>query len=228
MKYGTFILLFIFLSSFDSKADSLQVKIKKAPCIKLDLVSVYYTLFDVRKQLRFGVEFQPTTHRKITPVYHLDAGLFDSYKFNKYFDFFNTSGGMYRIETNVRTIGFHFISGIKYNLKPALNKKYTFFLAIQNDLNCFTKDIQTHNHKTHASTYDSENQIRMGLGPEIGLYYHLKNKFSIELKTAFFLKLFTLKSKKDSPDIKPYKAVWYDTYHTFWIIPRINFCYDLY
>lgn len=219
--------MFISLSVFDSKADSLQMKIKTASSIKLDLVSVYYTFFDVRKQLRFGVEYQPATYRKITPVYHLDAGLFDRYKFNKYFDFFNTSGGMYHIETNVRTIGFHFISGIKYNVKPALNKKYTLFLSIQNDLNCFKKDIQTQNSKTYASTKDSENQIRMGLGPEMGLYCHLKNKFSLELKTAFFLKLFTLKSKQDSPDIKPYKAVWYDTYHTFWIIPRINICYDL-
>lgn len=227
MNHRTFILLFISLIVFDSKADSLQIKIKTAPSIKLDLVSVYYTLFDVRKQLRFGVEYQSASYKRISPVYHLDAGLFDSYKFNKYFDFFNTSGGIYHIETKVKTIGFHFISGIKYNIKPALNKKYTLFLALQNDLNCFKKDIQTHNSKTNESTKNSENQIRMGLGPEIGLYCHLKSKFTIELKTALFLKLFTLKSKQDSPDIKPYKAVWYDTYHSFWIIPRINICYGL-
>lgn len=194
--------------------------------MKLDLVSVYYSVFDVRKQFRLGTEYERTGNSRFSAVYHIDLGMYDYYVYYKYYDFFNSNTIQPYDESKVRTYGFHFIYGYKYHLQRNQRRKSGYFVSLQSDLNYFWKNINEYKTRTYQSSNKNYSQIRLGIGPEAGFSFQLNTKFAFELKTAIFFNSFSLKSDPDAKTIKPYKALWYDTTQTFWIIPRINFCYD--
>lgn len=220
---GTSLLYGLHVHAMDSSSTISHLDKK----IKLDIISVYNTVFDVRKQLRMGLEYQVKSSKLISQTYHLDFGMYDSYRFDKYYDFFGTNGGIHKDETNVKTFGFQFLYGLQYNFKRPEIKKTKYFTSLILDINFFNKDIRKHNTKTDERESHSLRQFRTGIGPELGLEFKLTNRFSLEAKSALILKLLTIKSDADSPNIKPYKALWYDTYHSFWFIPRLNLCYAL-
>lgn len=202
--------------------------------IKLDVISIYNTFFDIRRQLRMGIEFQAPLElkRKITKIslshnLHMDIGQFDHYKYIKYHDFFNTQGGFYAIENDVRTFGGHLIYGVKCNFNRPAHKKLRYFSGLLLDLQLFKKHIRTTDERNNQKSTDNYRQLRLGIGNEYGIEIPIFKRLSLELKAAVLAGIFTVKSRSDAPLIKPYKAMWYDVEQRFWLIPRLNICYAL-
>jgi hypothetical protein len=193
--------------------------------IKLDLISIYNTIFDVREQYRLGIEYQFHHNHSLSSNFHLDFGQYDKYEFYKYHNYY--SPDFYFNRSTVSTYGFHFIYGLKKTFKRPNNKKISYFTSLCNDVNIFRKIIKDFNSKTNESTDKNNNQFRLGLGPELGLEFKLYKNIKLEAKSVVFINLLTLKLNPESPNIKPYKGVWYDINHNFWIIPRLNICYEL-
>lgn len=224
-KYLKFLIYFI--SVISSFKYSHAAEIPSDRIIKLDLASVYNTFFDIRRQLRVGLEYQIEFKNNLQHTFHLDFGQYDHYSFNKYHDFFNQNSGFYAIRQDVRTFGAHCLYGLKYTFKKSESRKFHYFSCLVSDFNFFKKHIKTFNELNSEKSIENNHQFRIGLGPEIGIETRLYKRFSLEIKTAILFNLITVKSKEDSPNIKPYKALWYDVQHTYWLIPRINLCYAL-
>ncbi len=219
------IFLFIFYSKYLNCFSIFIDTIPEKKQIKLDVVSVYYSLFDVREQIRIGIEYEHGFNKKWNMNYHLDFGVFDRYQYNKYFQFFPNNTNGYKEQTDVTTFGFHFLYGLKYKFKTS-SKKLRPFVGLLSDFNFFNKKSVKYNTLDHSTEKSKYQQYRIGLGPEIGMSFKLYKRICIEMKTAMLLKLFSFKTKDDSPMIKPHKALWYDVYHSYWIIPRLNVCYE--
>lgn len=226
-KKGHLIILLYFVAMISCIKDSYAIETPSNRIIKIDLASVYNTCFDIRRQLRIGLEYQVKFQNKLQHTFHLDFGQYDYYSFIKYHDFFNQNTGLYAIRQDVKTYGAHFLYGLKYSLTKDRNRKVHYFSCLVTDLNFFKKHIKTTNELNSEKSIENNHQFRTGIGPEIGFETKLYKRFSIELKSAIIFNAFTAKSKYDSPNIKPYKAVWFDEQHSFWLIPRINLCYDL-
>lgn len=194
--------------------------------IKLDFISVYYSLFDVREQFRIGLEYEQPLNHKFNVNYHLDLGVFDHYQFNKYYQFFPNNTNAYKELTDVTTFGFHFLYGFKYRLnKP--EKKVNLFSGLICDFNFFNKKSIKNNSLDNSKEISRYQQYRLGVGPELGMSFKLYKGFSLEIKSAVLFKLLTIKTKENAPMIKPHKSLWFDLYHNYWIIPRINLCYEI-
>lgn len=219
--YALLFVLNFFMSNLYG-TDSL-IKTKQ---IKLDALSVYYSLFDVREQYRLGIEYEKAFIQKWKINYHLDLGIFDQYQYNKYYHFFPNNTNGYREQTNVTTFGFHFLYSLNYRLNRT-HKKVALFTGVVSDFNFFNKKSVKYSSLDNNKEKSKYQQYRIGIGPEIGLSFKLYNKFNLELKSAMLLKLLTIKTKENTPMIKPHKSLWFDIYHSYWLIPRINLCYEI-
>ncbi len=199
----------------------------KKHTVKLDIIPLYSVLFDVRKQLRLGLEYQRNTDKRYFRAIHLDAGLYDDYTYFKYHDFFNQDGGLYHTRQDVKTYGFHLMPAWHYSLsRPGSVKRIKCLAGITTDLNMFAKKIKTFNSKTLDASDQTFRQARLGMGIHIGMTYRISPVFHVELKGILIAKLITWQSDKDMKNIKPFKSVWFDDHQNFWFIPQINLCYD--
>ncbi|MBK6821105.1 MAG: hypothetical protein IPG85_16515 [Bacteroidetes bacterium] len=84
---------------------SIDTSINQA--IKLDLAASYFTIFDNRKQLRVGLQYEKKITQQSILNWNIDIGMYDHYSFIKYYDFFNQQQGLYSIEQKVLITGFH-------------------------------------------------------------------------------------------------------------------------
>jgi hypothetical protein len=195
--------------------------------VKLDMVPLYSVLFDVRKQVRLGVEYQVQSSGKQFRGIHLDAGLYDDYTFYKYYDLLNQSGGLYYVRQDVKTYGFHALPEWHYwfsRLTPA--RRLRFLGGITADVNMFEKKIKSYNSRTQERYRQTSRQARLGLGVHLAAALRLSPFLHIELKAVFIAGVIKLNSETEMKSIKPYKAVWFDDKQNFWFIPQINIAYD--
>lgn len=192
--------------------------------IKFDFVTVYNTIFDIRKQYRLGLEYETRDSSQWSQCYHLDFGVFDKYKFYRYYSFYDEDA--YHEMTAVKTYGFHFLYSLKYTFKRSLEKKLRYFAALTADANFFKRKNKEYSSQTLISDFSKQHQFRLGIGPDLGVNFSLFKRFTLELKSAMLFKVYTWKSNKEGLFLRPNKAVWYGTQHDFWILPRINLGYE--
>lgn len=195
--------------------------------VKLDLVPLYSVCFDVRKQVRLGVEYQLISGKKQFNGIHLDAGLYDDYSFYKYYDFLNQSGGLYYVRQDVKTYGFHVLPEWHYRFSRLESKRRMQFLGgITADVNLFEKKIKTYNSRTLERYSERSRQARLGLGVHLAATCRLTPFLHVEMKAVLITRLIMLNSGSEMKMIKPYKAVWFDEGQNFWFIPQLNISYD--
>ncbi len=218
----TIILSFFFQSFSQEKPDSLFHK----KFIKLDLLPLYYDFFDNRVQIRIGAEYERYIFKKSSAACYLDIGLYDKYKFIKYYDFFNQQQGMYSIQQNVSIIGFHLIPSYNYyfyNSKKKTNRR--FFSGAVIDFGYYHKKLAYYNSKTLDSYSDSYNQKKLGVGLSLGYKNQYGKHVFIEIKTSLLTKIFNYVSEDDRILIKSLDAQWTSSNYNFWWITNLKIGY---
>jgi hypothetical protein len=195
--------------------------------IKVDLVPFYSVLFDTRKQVRVGIEYQVENYKKHFWGVHLDAGMYDDYTYFKYYDFFNQNTGLYFKQQDVKAYGFHLMPAWHYRLaKCGSNKKVQCHIGVTADINAFEKIVKNYHSQTSEKNRYTFKQGRVGLGVHGAAAWRLASYFRMELKTILVARVFMLQSESGMKDIKPYKALWFDDRQRFWLIPQLSVCYD--
>lgn len=219
----TYILFSIFNSSFSQEnKDSIYLK----NSLKIDLLSMYNTFFDNKVQIRIGAEYEKLIQKNSSISCYLDIGVYDKYNFIKYYNFFNENQGMYSVKQNVTVKGFHLLPAYNYffyNSKKN-NERYAFVSAML-DFSCYKKNFSYLNSQTLETDKNSYNQKRTGIGLGLGVKNNLGKHFSIELKTAFFTKIFVYISNIDKQTIRPMNSQWNSQNLNFWWINNLKIGY---
>ncbi len=217
------IIISFFLQSFSQeKTDSLL----KTNCIKFDIIPLYNNFFDTRVQIRIGTEYEKYVCEKSALSVYIDGGLYDKYKFIKYYDFFNQQQGLYSIEQDISIVGVHIIPSYNYyfyTFKNHPNEK--LFLSTLLDYGYYYKKLDYYNSQTKDSYYDSYNQNKLGVGLGLGYKNQFSKHFLIELKTSFFAKVFNSISNDERIQIKSLDAQWTSTNYNFWWISNLEIGY---
>ncbi|NCO55627.1 MAG: hypothetical protein GW876_09550 [Bacteroidetes bacterium] len=212
-----------FLQSFSQeKADSLL----KTNCIKLDIIPLYNIFFDTRVQIRIGAEYEKVFSKKSSLSVYIDGGLYDKYKFIKYYDFFNQQQGLYSVEQDISIIGFHIIPSYNYHFytfKNHFNEK--LFSSLLLDYGYYSKKLNSYNSQTKESSFDNYNQNKLGVGIGIGYKNRFSKHFSLEIKTSFITKIFNSVSDNGRLPIKSLDAQWTSTNYNFWWISNLKIGY---
>jgi len=192
--------------------------------VKLDLIPLYYLMFDVRQQLRLGAEYERMLGTRTFATIQSDAGLYDNYTYKKYQGFFDQAGGVDNTTQQVRTLGFHLLPSFSYILSNTTrHQNRKIYIGISADFNrFFKKSVIT---EAQASNTILSAQTKLGAGVNVGIQYRIKKRWYIDLKGIFIRRLFSINSQKDMKDIKPYKAIWFNKAMTSWFIPDLNICY---
>lgn len=198
----------------------------KKNAIKIDLQSVYYTIFDTRKQLRIGLEYERKINNKVSYFTHLDFGIYDHYTFNKIYDFFGTNGGPFIDQTMVKTSGFHWLEGIQYVIKKS--KKNNFFISsgLLLDLNYFDRKTEFTSYNSNNNFITHTNQFRIGIGPQIAFKKKIYNDLYFEFRQALIFNTLTLINKENSNFIEPHKAFGFNKKQNFWLTSMFNILYE--
>ena len=204
------------------KSDSLFQK----HSVKLDLVPLYYDLFDSRMQIRLGAEYERYLQKRSSVSCYLDVGLYDKYDFIKYYDFFSQSQGMYSIQQKVSIIGFHLIPAYNYyfyTFKKRPNRK--LISGIVMDLSYYHKKTAVYNTLTTVRSDDRYDQARFGMGVSFGFKNSYRKHFFYELKTSLVTGVYTYISKADRNPIKSLDAQWTNPDYNLWWISNIKMGY---
>ncbi|OFX32752.1 MAG: hypothetical protein A2X08_06815 [Bacteroidetes bacterium GWA2_32_17] len=213
---------FILQSFSQEKSDSLLYK----KSIKIDLLPLYNDFFDNRVQIRVGCEYEQEFLKKSSVSCYIDAGLYDKYKFIKYYDFFNQQQGLYSIEQDVLIIGFHIIPSYNYyfyTFKNHPNEK--LFSSIVLDFGYYKKELTYYNSQTNDRYSDSYNQNKLGVGLSLGYENQFGKHFSLEIKTSFLTKVFNYVSENGRISIKSLDAQWTSTNCNFWWVSNLKIGY---
>ncbi len=225
IKYlTTLIIVFgFFCPSFSQvKPDSLIHK----NFVKIDLAPLYYDLFDNRVQIRTGVEYERYVFNHSSISCYLDMGLYDKYKFIKYYNFFNENQGMYSIQQNISIIGFHLIPGYNYyffNSRKKANR--CFYAGALMDFSYYQKEFEYFNSQTSEKYSDSYNQKKTGIGLGIGYKNQYGKHLFVELKTSLLTRIFNYISATGRTSIKSLDAQWTSTNYNFWWITNLKIGY---
>jgi hypothetical protein len=219
-----FLNLFLCCIKVYAQKDTLSVSHKNA--IKIDIFPMYYDFFDYRKQLRMGTEYERILNDRYSLSCDLDFGLFDDYKFVKYYDFFGQNGGMYSIEQAITIKGFHLTPAFNRILFRSKKKdSRNVFCSALADINVYRKKLDYFNSRTSEKYADDYSQTRLGLGIGIGARYGIGQHFFAEISTSFLGRIFYSISIKDVNIIKPLNAQWTDSRNNFWWVSHIKFGY---
>jgi hypothetical protein len=219
----TFILISCFClpSLSQEKNDSLNFK----NSIKLDLIPLYYDFFDSRVQVRIGAEYDHNISNNSFVSCYLDAGLYDKYKFIKYYDFFNENLGIYSIQQDISIIGFHIIPGYSYYFYNTTDKQINLFAGAIMDFGYYHKEFESFNSQTLERNSNNYNQKKLGIGLSLGFKNYIGTHIFIELKTSLSTKIFNLISKDERTPIKSLDAQWTSTDYKFWWITNLKIGY---
>lgn len=219
----TFILFSFFCFPLFSQEVNDSLNFKNS--IKLDLIPLYYDFFDSRVQVRLGAEYDHNISRKFFVSCYLDAGLYDKYKFIKYYDFFNEKLGMYSVQQDISVIGFHIIPGYNYYFYNTADKQINLFAGTIMDFGYYHKDFEYSNSQTLDKYSNNYNQKKLGVGLSLGLKNYIGTHIFIELKTSLLTKIFNFISKDEKVPIKSYDAQWTSTDYKFWWITNLKIGY---
>lgn len=221
-----FVLAFLLIPNV-LKAEEIKDTTSFKNSFKLDFISLYHTLFDARKQIRAGVEYERKISSKAFLSAYLDIGLYDLYVFRKYYDFFNQNQGMYYVQQNVEVIGFHFIPTYNYYVLQLKNyKKNGLFLGAGLDCNVYRKKLEYYNSQSKDRYSNKYNQFKLALAASVGWRHYINSRFSIELKTSLFSSVFKRKSDKNKSSIRPIISQWSNPSYNYWNVSNFKICYD--
>jgi hypothetical protein len=194
--------------------------------IKLDLASYYGVLFDGRKQIRLGLEYQGNSHRKHFASLHVDAGLYDDYDFYKYYDFFNQTDGFHHQLKNVKTYGFHLMPAWNYRLSRKDSKKRVQGMTgLTADLDFFEKRTKSYNSLTGERSKDIYIQERIAIGGHLGMHIRIGRRIGIEIKNILMTRVVVIRPKPAKLEIQPFNAIKLDEGKKFWLVPQVQVCY---
>lgn len=194
--------------------------------LKLDLAASYYTFFDNKKQLRIGVEYEKKVTAFAFLSCYLDIGMYDNYKFIKYYDFFGQNQDMYFLEQDVMTKGFHIMPGYNYSiLKIRKVPRLKFFAGGVLDASFYQKKINYFNSQTLDKSDKKVYQYKTGIGPSLGVHYKLGTHIIAEAKTFLGVKILNIISDKNAHIIKSLNAQWTDTQNHFWWVTNLKIGY---
>lgn len=220
--YLTLMLILLWQGTMALPKDSVKPKV-----IFLDLVSSYNTFFNSRNQVRFnlGREFHHAQKGFLT--ISIDAGVFDKYKFIKYYDFFNSTQGYYSVNTTVLVKGIHVQPGLNY---PVVQSKKYFakgiYLGVLSDVSFYRKSKHVIDYSTLENFYAKGNQLRLNLGISSSLKYPLYHKWHLTIQTAMNRSLLNIVSSKQI-ETKPLNAHWVDQSNRFSWFTNVRICYEL-
>jgi hypothetical protein len=194
-------------------------------CIKLNVLSLYNVIFDSKKEIRAGVEFERKINENCSSFHHLDAGLYDQYDFYKYYDFFNEEGGLHYTRQHVTSYGVNLIQGVNYRL-PILkkSKRFSYFVSSLIDLHYYWKELKTTNSINDYLIQDSYHQFSGGIGLGIGAKYKISKHFLLEANTNMTATLFSFFNKNENK-IAVLDAQWQTANYKLWGISHIQLCY---
>jgi hypothetical protein len=211
-----------YLSSFSQeKIDSLNHN----QSLKLDLLPLYYDFFDTRVQIRAGIEYERNISENSSLSCYLDMGLYDKYKFIKYYDFFNEHLGMYSVQQNISIFGIHLIPGYNYYFFTTKDKQISLFAGVVTDFSYYHKEFEYFNSQTSDKYSNSYNQKKLGAGLSLGLKNYVGTHVYIEFKTSLLTKIFGSLSKKEGIPIKSLDAQWTSLDYKLWWITNLKIGY---
>lgn len=194
--------------------------------IKLDLVSPYLDFFDAQKQARAGVEYEYALSEKSSVACLMDMGIYDDYKFVKYYDFFNQGPGMHYTRTIAQINGIHFLPSYNYFLFQMKGKSNSgIFTGGILDFHYYRKKFSIFNSQTEVETSNQYTQTTLGIGPQLGIKYGFRRHIYLEAKTCTFFKLFNSISAKGMNAILPMDAQWSNSNYSFWWVTQFKVCY---
>jgi len=187
---------------------------------------LYYDFFDNKVQIRAGLEYEKFIKKNISISGYLDLGVYDKYKFIKYYNFFNENQGFYSIQQDVTVKGFHLIPGINYyfhRLQKSSNR--SLFGSAMIDFGFYQKIFAYLNSNSLENYSEKYNQKKLGAGIGIGIKSDFGSRFFIELKTSIFTKFFNSLSKDGKSQMKSLDAQWTSTNYKFWWITNLKIGY---
>ena len=218
------ILFFILLSQCVQALpkDTLNRKV-----VFIDLVSSYNTFFNARNQVRFNLGREFHLAEKGFLSLSIDAGVFDRYKFDKYYDFFNSTQGYYSVSTNVLIKGIHIQPGFNY---PIVQSKKHFakgvYIGVLSDVSMYRKSKHVIDNRTLEHLYAKGNQLRVNIGLSSSLKYPLYRKWHLTLQTAINRNMLKVLSLNEI-ETKPLNAHWVDQMNRFSWFTNFRICYEL-
>lgn len=214
----------IMLMSYNIATAQSPKSTQKIHAIKLDIATLYYTLFDIRKQIRFGFEYERKINNRNFIATYLDVGMYDKYVFTKYFDFFNQQQGFYSVSHNTMIKGFHVLPSFNhYLLQSKKNTNQGVFIAAIMDISYYRKKEKVFNSSTVEQQEMKGNQLKVGIGSSLGLKFPIYKNIYFEPKTSLFLKLFYL---NNGTEIKSLNAHWNAENNRFWLVSNLKLVYN--
>ena len=217
------VFIFSFFNSFSQEKPDSTVQLNS---VKLDLLPLYYVFFDNRVQIRAGLEFERYILKKSSLSCYLDLGLYDKYKFIKYYNLFNENEGLYSIQQDITIKGFHLLPGYNYYFYRSKKKDtHKAFVGCMLDFGYYQKGIAYYNSLTRESYTDTYNQKKLGIGLSLGVKNNFGKHFFAELKTSLFTKIFNYISLDEKPLMKSLDSQWTSTDYNFWWITNIKIGY---
>jgi hypothetical protein len=220
------ILILLLSTNINLHSIGIQTDSIKKNAIKIDLQSLYYSIFDAREQIRLGIEYERFFKPKLSHYTHLDFGLYDNYHYIKVYDFFGVQGGPFEDNTSVKTLGFHLLQGINFNLFKSNKDKFSINTGILFDMNVFDKKIELNSYNPNNNHTNHIKQFRIGIGANFSLKAKLINNIYFEIKHAILFNTLTSISKRNVKFIKPFKSYWYSPNQDTWLISMINLSYE--
>ncbi|MBK6330027.1 MAG: hypothetical protein IPF62_05675 [Bacteroidetes bacterium] len=203
---------------------SIDTSINQA--IKLDLAASYFTIFDNRKQLRVGLQYEKKITQQSILNWNMDIRNYDHYSFIKYYDFFNQQQGLYSIEQKVLITGFH-LTPAYYTLiyQPHWLKPLKWFAGGGVDLSFYQKKINDFNSQTNEQSFQKIYQAKIGMGPSLSARYLITKHFFVELSSHFFMRIWKGISEKNVAIIQSHNAHWTDIHNQFWWVTQLKIAY---
>lgn len=193
----------------------------------IDLISSYNTFFNARNQVRFNIGREFHLTKKGFLSLSIDAGVFDKYKFDKYYDFFNSTQGYYTVSTNVLIKGIHIQPG--YNYPIVQSKKHFakgFYIGVIGDVSFYRKSKHVLNDKTLEHFYANGNQVRVNMGLSSSLRYPVYKKWHVTLQTSMNRKVLSLVTSNEL-ETKPMNAHWVHRDNKYSWCSNLRVCYEL-
>ena len=220
-----YLILFLIFLLHSAKAlhkDTLKYKI-----VFLDLVSSYNTFFNSRNQVRFNVGSEFHYGRKIFSSLSVDVGLFDKYKFIKYYDFFNATQGYTSVSTTVLVKGIHIQPGMN---SPIVQSKTHFakgiYMGLLSDVSFYRKTKHVFDDNTIEHFYAKGNQFKVNVGISSSLKYPIYKKWHLTIQTAINRSILRAMSSNQI-ESKPLNAHWVDQSNRLSWFTQARICYEL-
>lgn len=226
VKLLNFLVIAFSLISFHSYSQEKKDSLFYNNSFKLDLLPLYYDFFDNRVQIRAGIEYEKFLKDNISLCGYFDFGVYDKYKFIKYYNFFNENQGLYSITQNVTIKGLHLLPSVNYFFhSPKKKTNRNFFGSVILDLGYYQKKLTYMNSNTLESYSYKYNQSKFGAGLGLGVKSDFGSRFFLELKTSFFAKIFYSNSDKTKNQMKSLDAQWTSQNYKFWWITNLKIGY---